>query len=101
MKQIHPIFLLLGLSWILSCGSEEKLVEVAEKTLTESVYASGKVMAAHQYTLIPEAPGILQSLHVAPGDSIKVGDTIAMLKAENAQLAEEQARQQWQLAEQN
>lgn len=98
MKQIHPIFLLLGLSWILSCGSEEKLVEVAEKTLTESVYASGKVMAAHQYTLMPEAPGILQSLHVAPGDRIKVGDTIAMLKAENAQLAQEQARQQWQFA---
>lgn len=95
MKHILPSLLIFGLSVLLSCNSKDGWVEVQEKPLTESVYASGKVIAAEQYTLVPEVPGILQSLHVAPGDRIRTGDTIAILKAETARLAQDQARQQW------
>ncbi|QHL89478.1 HlyD family efflux transporter periplasmic adaptor subunit [Nibribacter ruber] len=68
--------------------------------ITESVYASGTVKAAGQYTAFPVVSGIVQTILVEPGDTVQKGtplflleDNTATLNARNAQLALELSKE--------
>ncbi|AMM51452.1 hypothetical protein TH61_10085 [Rufibacter sp. DG15C] len=97
-KYIRVIVLLLLL--VVSCKEKQEKTKPRLSAITESVYASGTVKAAEQYTAFPVVSGIVQTILVKAGDTVQKGaplflleDNTASLNARNAQLALELSRE--------
>lgn len=60
--------------------------------LAESVYASGKVLSRNQYAVYGKVPGIVQTLFVEEGASIRKGDPLLLLENTSSKLSAENAR---------
>ncbi|WP_460891683.1 efflux RND transporter periplasmic adaptor subunit [Rufibacter soli] len=93
MKKQFPFLVVLALL-LISCSEEQERVKPRVSSIAESVYASGTVKAADQYTAFPKVSGLVQAILVKAGDTVKAGDplfrlenTTAALNARNAQLA--------------
>lgn len=77
-----------------ACGRKEEITRVQSGPVTESVYASGSIKAKNQYQVFAQANGIVESILVKEGDTVKKGQTllsiandIQRLSKENAELA--------------
>ena len=86
-------FLLASAALLLfSCRQKEETTRPVVQTITESVYASGKVKSKDQYQAYPSVAGIIREVHVKEGDLVKKGDPIVSLVNESAVLSTENAR---------
>jgi len=75
-----------------SCsGSDEESIQASKGTITESVYASGRVKAVDQYQAFTSASGPIQEIFVEEGDSVKIGDPILAVFSEREKLSRENA----------
>ncbi|WP_240410052.1 efflux RND transporter periplasmic adaptor subunit [Flavisolibacter nicotianae] len=61
------------------------------QTITESVYASGKVKSKNQYEAFSPVPGIIRQVHVTEGTMVHKGDPLVSLVNETSQLSREAA----------
>ena len=77
---------------LFSCRQKEETTSPVVQTITESVYASGKVKSKDQYEAFPSVAGIIRAVHVKEGDVVKKGDPIVSLVNESAVLSAENAR---------
>ncbi len=85
------IYILSILLFLTSCKSkQEKIKPIAEK-ITESVYASGIIKSANQYSVFSKVNGVIAAIVVKEGDVVKKGDAIMRLVNTNAQLNTENA----------
>lgn len=100
MKFVINIFL-AALLVLTSCGGKNKTVRPVKKDLTQAVYASGKVFPAGYYKLLAKFPGYVKKIHVKPGDVINKGDTLIVIKNEQAELGTQTAKNLLQLAQKN
>ncbi|WP_345165155.1 efflux RND transporter periplasmic adaptor subunit [Nibribacter koreensis] len=94
MVKRYSVLLLLLLFCLVSCQEEQERIKPKVSDIAESVYASGTVKAADQYTAYPVVSGIVQAILVKPGDTVNAGDPLfrvenstAALNARYAQLA--------------
>ncbi|MFZ6052177.1 efflux RND transporter periplasmic adaptor subunit [Halocola ammonii] len=106
MKQLKNIALLLltclsSTFLITSCNDSSEQVKPDVEDITESVYASVIVEPEDFYQAYSVATGIIDSILVSEGDSIKVGDAILKIQNKAPELNVENARAQLQLARQN
>lgn len=100
MKIIFNIVLILAFL-ITGCGGKKKTAHPVRKDLTQAVYASGKVYPEKYFKLIAKYPGYVKKIFVKPGDIISKGDTLLIIKNEQAELGTQAAKNLLQLAQKN
>jgi multidrug efflux pump subunit AcrA (membrane-fusion protein) len=86
--------LFLGLAILFACTSESEETQTTPKiqTITESVYASVRVLPQKSYYVQSAASGIIDTLAIQEGDVIKQGDLICKIRAESAETRLTEAR---------
>jgi multidrug efflux pump subunit AcrA (membrane-fusion protein) len=84
--------LMLVVSFFSSCGKKTESTLPVTGNITESVYASGKVLATDQYLVYPVVSGILVRSLRNPGDAVAAGDTLFMVDNLTSDLTSENAR---------
>ncbi len=100
MKIFLPV-LLIPFLFILSCSKNGDGIKPTIGTITESVYASGIIKAENQYAVFPTVNGILQKIHIVPGESVREGQLLFEIESEKAQLNTESAKLAYQLSQQS
>ncbi len=90
MVKLSIKILLLGLL-MPSCKSKSEKIFPLQESITESVYASGIIKSTNQYNVFSTVNGLVATILVKEGDSVKKGDAIIKLVNTNAQLNTENA----------
>ena len=98
MDRVFPAFIVFAL---IGCGHKQETVLPTVGPITESVYASGIVKAAGQYTVYPTASGTVQALLVEKGDTVKAGQALLRLDDRTSGPAERSALAQLRTLEAN
>lgn len=88
-KQL-PFFFLAFL--IISCKSNKETIKPEVSSITESVYASGIIKSKNQYQVFPSASGIVDSVFVTEGDSVKSGSVLLIISGKAQKLNKELAQ---------
>lgn len=101
MKKISSIVLSLIVILLAACGSKNANIIPTRKDLIQAVYASGKVFPIGYYKLLAKFPGYVKHIYVKPGDLIKKGDTLIVVKNDQADLSAETAKNILGLAQKN
>lgn len=77
---------------LFSCGREdENAISPQIGGITESVYASGKILSVDQYEAFTNASGPIQEIFVSEGDSVEIGTPILAVYSEREKLNRESA----------
>lgn len=85
-----------------ACGKKKQdSVFPTVSTITESVYASGKIKAKNQYTVYSTVSGILQSTKVEVGDAVKPNDVLFKLENIASELNTQNAKYQLDFTQEN
>lgn len=95
------ITLLLSVLVLFGCGPKQETVHPTVGPITESVYASGIVKAAGQYTVYPTVSGTVLALLVEKGDTVKAGQPLLRLDDRTSGPAERTALAQLRTLEVN
>lgn len=81
MRKIHFFSqVLIGLIFLASCSSNEGEVSPIKKDITETVFASGSLEAEDQYQLIAQTEGYIKDMHFDEGDSVMLGQELAIIE---------------------
>jgi HlyD family secretion protein len=83
-KNLGYLFTLFLL--ILGCGPEIETTEVKQENITEAVYASGVIKSKNQYKVYSGINGLVESILVKEGDSVKEGEILFLLRSEASQI---------------
>lgn len=75
-----------------ACSEQNDHLYPEERSITQSVYASGVVVSSTQYQVYPVASGTLRRFLVAEGDSVTVGQPIAEITNDATGLSRDNAR---------
>lgn len=93
MIQAKQIFISIYIFFFISaCGNKNAAVQPTAKNISESVYASGIIKSKDQYEVFSKVNGILQTVLVKEGDSVKKGQALFQLNQDNAHLNTDNAR---------
>jgi HlyD family secretion protein len=99
-----PYYMILSLLFI-SCSNSIEEILPERRDISESVYASGKVVSKNQYEVIPNANGTIQEIFVSEGDTVEIGspiltvmDASTLLNREMAALAKGFSERQQNMA---
>lgn len=88
-KQLPFFFLAL---FIVSCKSKVETIKPERSSITESVYASGVIKSKNQYQVFPSVNGIIDTVLVSEGDSVKAGTPILIISGKIQKLNKELAQ---------
>ncbi len=83
--------LLLMVSLLTSCGDKAEHVKPVWSAISESVYAAGTIKSGQQYQAFATAGGIIQTVLVHEGDSVRVGTPLLSIASDVQQLNQENA----------
>ncbi|AWM35275.1 RND transporter [Hymenobacter nivis] len=81
--------LIMGL--LASCQDKAERVKPVWSAISESVYAAGTVKSGQQYQAFASAGGIIQTVLVREGDSVRVGTPLLSITSDVQQLTQENA----------
>ena len=84
-----------------SCGESSEEQKPSVENITESIYASVIVEPDHFYEAFSVVTGIVDTVLVEEGDSVKLGEVILKIKNKAPELNAENAKVQLELARQN
>lgn len=102
MNFLQTVVTALGLLVFMSaCKSKTETTSAIRKTITESVYASGKIKAQSQYTVYATVNGILGDVRVNPGDTVKQNEVLFLIDNLTSSLNSENARLALELSQTN
>ena len=88
---MRTIQLLAVLFLLASCKGKWEKTQPSVGKITESVYASGIIKARHQYQVFSRVSGLIISIPVTEGDTVRKGDPIIIIRNETAKLNTENA----------
>ncbi|MCG3164955.1 MAG: hypothetical protein POELPBGB_00715 [Bacteroidia bacterium] len=88
LKRIYFCFAVLILS---SCKGKVETIKPEVSSITESVYASGIIKSKNQYQVFPSVSGIVDSVWVTEGDTVKQGSVILVISGKAQKLNKELA----------
>ena len=78
--KIQTVLMLgIGVLILASCSKQETVI-TTKKNIEEAVFASGFVEHTHNYTVSAKADGILISLPIKEGDSVRKMQTVAIIE---------------------
>lgn len=101
MKVIYNSLIILSVMVLTSCGGNKNTVSPVRKDLVQAVYASGKVYPVSYYKLLSKNAGYVKRIYANPGDLIKKGDTLIVIKNDQAELSTQTAKNLLNLAQHN
>jgi HlyD family secretion protein len=84
-------WLLLLLVALVGCRDKAERVKPVWSAISESVYAAGTVKSGQQYQAFATAGGIIQTVLVHEGDSVRVGTPLLSIASDVQQLNQENA----------
>lgn len=84
-----------------ACRDKSVSISPISGTITESVYAAGRVKAVNQYTVLATVNGILQNIKANAGDSVKQGQILFEIENKATALNSENARLMLELSQEN
>lgn len=87
-KRIVPI---IALIFLVSCSEEQDYIQPTIEDMTESVYASVSIVPKDMYDVYTVATGIIDSIAVTEGDTVKKGQLIAIISSDATQVNKENA----------
>lgn len=71
---------------IYSCSSGEQSIRPVSGPVTESVYASGVLKSQNQHQVYPVVTGLIETVHFREGDSVRKGDILFTLVADQSRI---------------
>ena len=83
--------LLLILVLLAGCQDKTERVKPSWSAISESVYAAGTVRSGRQYQAFASGGGIIQTVFVREGDSVRVGTPVLSIASDVQQLTQENA----------
>ena len=83
--KINTLLILLTLI-AFSCGKESTVISPVREKITESVYASGRILSKNQYQVFSTVNGLIERIYKSEGDAVEIGDTILKIKNISSQL---------------
>src|SRR4051812_12235378 len=86
----HPLVGLLCLL-LFSCGNKKEKLKPEVSAITESIYASGLIKSKDQYQAYATVNGIIETVFVSEGDTVKMGSPILSISNEAQKLSRENA----------
>lgn len=86
------ISLTLPLLFFTSCQSDQETITPENRSITESVYASGVVVSKNQYQVFATVSGIVDEVFADEGDTVNVGTPILSIINEAQQLMADNAK---------
>lgn len=101
MKAIIYNTIIAGFIVLTSCGGNKNSTSPIKKDLVQAVYASGKVYPHAYYKLLAKYSGYVKKIYVNPGDIIKKGDTLLVIKNDQADLSTQTAKNLLSFAQKN
>lgn len=101
MSVTLKLLLILGISFLYACQSEQQTISPEYKTLTSAVYASGNIEPVNAYQIFAPSAGILQQKLVNAGDQVTQGQPLFIISQESSSLQLENAREKLATARRN
>lgn len=98
MKNIAP-FLLFML--VVGCSKKDETIQPNVQTITQAVYASGRVYPLSFYRVSAKFPGTIAEMYVESGDTVRAGMPLVRLRNVSADIAVQSAQNTYTLAEDN
>jgi multidrug efflux pump subunit AcrA (membrane-fusion protein) len=92
---VLAVFLLTG------CGNKNEFVHPRLKHLVEAVYASGNIVSENEYQAFAQVDGYVEEKLVNDGDTVKKGDAIYFIQADQQTARYRIARENYELAIKN
>lgn len=89
LRHIYIFFLLLALG---CSDSKVEKIKPTTEAISESVYASGIIKSKDQYLAFATVSGVIDSIFVSEGDTVKVGTPILSIANEAQRLNKENAQ---------
>lgn len=80
---LNYIGIVLLITSIYSCKKNNNTTKPLRKDLVQAVYASGKIYPVNHYRVLAKFPGYISNLNVKVGQTVKAGDTLAIIKNES------------------
>ena len=74
-----PAFIIV-LILLISCGKKSNETKPIRKDITETVFASGILVPENQYNMTAQSDGYLIKLNFIEGDTVKMGEVLAMIE---------------------
>lgn len=88
MRNIVLFLACLGLG---ACKKEKESTQAVRQDITESIYASGQVLAKDQYQAFANAAGTIEEILVQEGQEVQIGSPLFRLSNQNPALGAENA----------
>lgn len=101
MNKIINISVIASVILMTGCNGNKNTATPQRKDLVQAVYASGKVYPVAYYKLLAKYSGYVKKIYVNPGDIIKKGDTLIVIKNDQAELATQTAKNLLSFAQKN
>jgi HlyD family secretion protein len=83
--------ILFFVSFLFACKEKQEKISPTTSSVTESIYASGLIKSQNQYQAYSTVNGIIETVFVSEGDTIKKGDPLFAISNETQQLNKENA----------
>lgn len=85
----------------ISCRDGSEKIKPVIQDITEAVYASGNVKAKDEYKVYATVTGLIGQIFVSKGDLVKKGQPLFVISNDNPELNAENARLAYELAKEN
>ena len=98
---VFGVFALMSVYVFVACNRQREHINPTRSSITESVYAFGKVKAVSQYQVFSTVTGILKAIKIKPGDMVSRNAPLFVIESTTPDLNAENARLIFQLSEDN
>ncbi|MBU3679120.1 MAG: HlyD family efflux transporter periplasmic adaptor subunit [Candidatus Kapabacteria bacterium] len=83
------------------CSKDKATVRPTHRTITQAVYASGKIFPVGFYRASSKVPGVVEEVLVTAGDTVAKGQALLRIRAVSSELAVATAQEAYGLASEN
>jgi HlyD family secretion protein len=94
-RRVLPILLIFS---IVACQRDQQIIKPEKKPLMEAIYASGFVVARDEYQVFAQAEGYLSAKLVQDGDTVRRGDALFIIEADQQSARYRIARENYDMA---
>ncbi|MFN3840090.1 MAG: efflux RND transporter periplasmic adaptor subunit [Cyclobacteriaceae bacterium] len=101
MKHLPISLVLPGVLLLGGCHSKNEFEQPRQKHLIEAVYASGNIVSENEYQAFAQVDGYVEEKRVQDGDTVKQGDALFVIQADQQNARYRIARENYELALKN